>query len=673
MEHWLTVKEVAALLGITERSVRRNATAGKYGEVVYEETSSGGGEGGRAMRINLLGLPTEIQVAYLRGYGQNVQEVVVDDADEWDSAPAWKRELAAERLEILAAWERYITSNPGRKKTEVTKEFIKTWTVINDKNKFSASTLYRWQKAYKEEGRCGLLPGWGKKSKVSTTSRDVHPEVLGLFMKMYGTKARRSVADCYQDLVIIAGEQGLPVPSLRTFQRIVDEDIPEATLIYLREGEEAWRNKCAPYILRDPDSIRAGQVWVGDHYRLDLFCQGPNGKPVRPWLTSWIDFRSWKLLGWRIGFSANTDSIMASFAEPAMDRNIGLPCDIYIDNGQDFSSYEFAGRGRRRQAPERVNEKQVRSLIDQLGIAPHFAIPANARAKTIERFHRIVSEKFCKRFDTYCGSDNKERPEGLDELLKDSGNVPTLEEVRELFDGWAVHIYNKLPSQGEGRKGESPDETFQRTRGPIRLAPESALRLCFMRHTQPLTVQRNGVRLFGQWYYTPELVSYLGERVYVRYRDADMTKVYVFSLDDEYLLEATLVSKAAALGASKEDIREALRKEKEAKRITERFAEIQAETELEPDTLAQVIMKKAADPNRPPDPKAPNVIEPVRIPEGLAAAAKQIELAQAAGSEVSRYEKVYTELLYGKQEVAASSEDGAKRALALLRAAQKKK
>ncbi|MGE5606273.1 MAG: DNA-binding domain-containing protein, partial [Bacteroidota bacterium] len=517
-DHWLTVKEVAGLLRISEQAVRKNAQAGKYGAVKYENSTRGGGKDGKSLMIPLSGLSTENQVSYLRDIGLTQDAASIDDG--WDREPEWKRNIASERMNILAAWDKYLATHPDRNQTELSIEFVKTWTVINSDNKFSVKTLYRWRKDYRAGGRMALLPGWGDRKK----NHDIDPHAWEMFLKMYLTLQQRSVSDCYTDLQIIAAEKRWRVPSLRTIQRMVNE-IPESTLILFREGEEAFRNKCEPYILRDHETVLANQIWVGDHQERDIFVQGPNGKPVRPWLTAWLDFRSTKLVGWTISYSPNTDTIMAAFANGALNKGIGLPNDIYIDNGRDYSSHEFAGRGNRHRAV--IDEDRIRSLVTELGIVPHFAIPKNARAKTIERFYRICAEKFDKRFPTYCGSNTNERPEGLNELLKNHPEkIPTLQEIQQAFSDWVIHVYNKLPSEGAGRKGECPDETFERTRGPIRIAPEAALRLCLMRHSQPVTVQRNGVKLLGQWYQNEDLIAtHLGQDVYLRYRDEDMTRV----------------------------------------------------------------------------------------------------------------------------------------------------
>jgi hypothetical protein len=462
-----------------------------------------------------------------------------------------------------------------------------------------------------------LLPGWGDRKK----ERNIDPKAWELFLKMYLTLQQRSVEDCFADLVIIASEKNWHVPSLRTVQRMANE-IPEATLILFREGQEAFHNKCEPFILRNRESVRGNQVWVGDHQERDLFCMGPNGRPVRPWLTSWIDFRSTKLVGWTITYGPNTDTIMAAFANGALNKAIGLPNDIYIDNGRDYSSHEFAGRGNRHRAV--IDEGRVRSIVVEFGIVPHFAIPKEARSKIIERFHRIASEKFDKRFSTYCGSNTNDRPEGLTELMKNHPEkIPTLQEIQQAFSDWVIHVYNKLPSEGAGRKGECPDETFQRTRGPLRIASEAALRLCLMRHSQKVTVGRNGVQLMGQWYLNEDLVGeHLGQDVYLRYRDADMTRVFVFTMQDEYLCEAHLKQQLPVLGADKNDIRQARHERKRVKKIAEDYYNISAEVEEEPDDLMRVISKKKA--LAPPDPEPPNVIEPVRLPKNLNDASQMI-------------------------------------------------
>ena len=59
-EHLLSVKEAAELLSIGERAVRKNAMAGRYGELRFIEGTRGG-KSGRVTMIRLSALPEAVQ------------------------------------------------------------------------------------------------------------------------------------------------------------------------------------------------------------------------------------------------------------------------------------------------------------------------------------------------------------------------------------------------------------------------------------------------------------------------------------------------------------------------------------------------------------------------------------------------------------------------------------
>ena len=128
-------------------------------------------------------------------------------------------------------------------------------------------------------------------------------------------------------------------------------------------------------------------MFVGDHRKFDFFILGPRGTWVRPWVTAWLDMRSGKLVSWLVTLNPNTDTITSTFADAALDQAIGLPREIYIDNGRDYCNERFAGHGFREKLKTTLeSEKQrVVPMLEHLGIIAHFAIPENARAKTIER------------------------------------------------------------------------------------------------------------------------------------------------------------------------------------------------------------------------------------------------------------------------------------------------
>jgi putative transposase len=548
-EYWLTVEEVAGLIGLAERTVRHNAIHKKYGEPKYEDSLNGGGKNGQILKINLQSLPVQAQVAYLRETGHMQEAAVLDDG--WEQEPKWRRDIAAERLQIITAWGRYIASRPDRRRTELTGEFLQTWTIINPENKnCSDKTLYRWRKDYRDGGRMALIPNWGS----SKRDEIIDPKAWAYFDEIYGTLQKRTAADCYRELKTVAALRGWRLPSLRTVQRKINQ-YPKAYWVLRREGKKEFEEKCLPYMQRDKEALRGGEVWVGDGHTLDFFVKGPNGKPVRPVLSAWVDMRSAKWLGWQIDYTNDTDIVMAAFARAALDPEIGIPYQLYLDNGREYDNIQFAYGGHRRKTKdaEKYDEARIHSLVYQLGIETIFAIPANGRAKIIERQFGEVARRFSKRFATYCGSDNKERPEGLNDILKNPDNLPDLQTVRELFDKWVVTERNQQPSQGQGRKGETPDQTFFRTRLPVRLVPETVLQLCFMPHPRPQVVTRQGVNIFDTDYYNDKLIEHLGEKVIVRYRNEDLTKVYIFTQDEQYICDALMDDLVHPTKATKED------------------------------------------------------------------------------------------------------------------------
>lgn len=568
-EHWLTTKEAATLLGIKERAIQKNAAAGRFGEVKIETSRSGGGKGGQALIIPLSGLPQEAQLAYFRDHNIVREE---PENDGWDQEPQSKRDRAEERIRILNAWERFARANPVRKAktTEIAEAFIHEWSLMNDSEPLSVATLYRWRKDFREGGRMALIPGWGEARREES----IDPRAWAYFDEIYGTLKKRTIGDCYRELEIVSRIRGWEIPSKRTVERIILR-YPKAYWILRREGDRAFEQQCLPYMERDRESIRGGENWVGDGHELDFFAKGPNGKPARLVLSGWVDMRSVKWMGWHIDYTNNTDIVMAAFARGALNPEIGLPYGLYMDNGREYDNKQFAYGGHRKKTKdkEKYDEIRIRSLVCQLGIETIFAIPKNARAKIIEREFKEVAQLFSKRFATYCGSNENERPENLNEMLKNPANLPDLQTVRDLFDKFIKTERNQRITYGQGRKNETPDQIFAKTRLPIRTVPESVLRLCFMPHTQPLKVDRNGVKFFDASYYNDLLINYLDERVIVRYRNEDLSKVYVFTLQEKFICEAEMKGLSHATKATKEEFQAHKSVKKKAREHIERIKE----------------------------------------------------------------------------------------------------
>lgn len=635
----LTVTDAAELLEVTDRAIQKNALAGKYGSVDYVSSSAGGGSGGKALRIRLAALPMPYQAKYIEMNGLNIPETAaITIAAPYDSAPAWAREKANRNLMILNAYEEFLRQ-PG-KKTELSKQFVQKWNEENPTDKTALSTLYLWKKSYEQQGISALLPKYGqnKGRRLSISDR-----LMAEFIKLL--KKRLKIAECHRILELIAKQNGESCPSAETLNRIA-KDLPEAVRIAIQEGKKAFYNKVQTFTRRDPESIRAGQAFVGDHRKFDFFILGPRGTWVRPWVTAWLDMRSGKLVSWLVTFAPNSDTITASFAEAALDPAIGLPREIYIDNGRDYCTERFAGKGfREKKSALEADKQRVVPMMERLGIVTHFAIPENARAKTIERVAFLnMSNWFCPHMDTYCGRNTAQKPEQLEDKLKGAANKArynvTLEQLAEIFDGYVRHIYNKRSSQGKGREGECPDETFIRTRLPVRQTTEAVLQHFLYKQTGRYRVGRNGITFRGKEYYSPDMILHKGKDLLISCRQNNLDAIYVYDLDERPLFEARIVEQRNALHETPEGMHaEGSRKKAEWEAVKAHPAYQIAQSGDAP-SMAEIVELFREFGPQSPDPTPTSIVEMVPVPQELREAVRFNQQAATGTDGMSVFEMV---------------------------------
>jgi len=68
------------------------------------------------------------------------------------------------------------------------------------------------------------------------------------------------------------------------------------------------------------------------------------------------------------------------------------------------------------------------------------------------RWHRVVKERFCTRFDTYTGGSPDEKPFDLEECKK-AGKAPSMDELVEAFASWLVADYTMKEHGGADMDG----------------------------------------------------------------------------------------------------------------------------------------------------------------------------------------------------------------------------
>ena len=616
---YLTVSEYADLRECSERYVRKLILEGS---LKAEEVLGIGGVSGKSYQIPL----AAIEPKYIRKWKRQ-QEQREDETEQAviEAAEIDRRTLeqltAAERLEIAAwkdilnEWQQYRNNAAKKAKAQADEEFLNYISVEYPDMKFSQRILYRKKEAQEKVGDIGLLDKRGKHGNHKKTLPD---PVFDIFEYYYLDESRKTVTKCMElaELEIKKNREDLqhllPLPSLSTFSRAVESRIPVPVLKYYRFGEKAFLDECAPYIRRKYGDLASNDIWVCDNHTFDVLVNdGKAEKPVRVYLTAFLDVRSRKMMGWYVTDNPCSDATLAALRRGI--ENFGVPKLIYSDNGREFLTHDIGGRGFRKSSAE--NEPPT--ILQLLDIEFRTAMVKNAKAKIIERSFRDVKESFSRLFDGYTGGTIAERPERLKKIGKQVSNFTCLEDFKGFVDDYIQGIFNKKSSKGEGMEGKSPDEIYAKYLYEQRVATPEELNLLMLRNSRIVTLQRNGVKLvlYGEeyWFRSDELAwNHLGEKVYFRYNPDDLREVRIYNEDDQFLGTAQQEGALSYFAANKEEARERIRETRKLEKQVKAYKKlkgIEAEEEL------SLMMDKAAAQRKDNVKIDPKVIRPIRSTE----------------------------------------------------------
>lgn len=528
---YLDVQTVAGLLGVTVRAVQKQAQRGAFGPIRYEQGQ--GRSARRVLRIPLVGLPKQAQWRYLRSLKPTSPS---STHDGWDLLSEDRRKAAAARLEVIDEWSRFRLDHQDAENVhELADQFIRLFGgQYPDARIQSRSALFRWESRYREQGRMGLLDRRGGAPNGDAREDSIPEELWKAFLGAYLHQNKWTQRDCHLFVQGLARKKGLTCPSYRTFSRRLNQTVPKDMMDYARKGPKAWLHEWAPYVTRDREATAPGQVIEMDHFQLNLVARSPSGKLVRPFVTVTRDFRTGRYAGWCVGEVPSQYTVYSSAQMAFEDPDIGIPDDCILDNGREFLIQGFAGRGhRKRKARLELNEGEIRTLFDNLGVMPVFSIPENPTSKGgIERSFR-VAEAFGKYWDSYVGDRPDNRPELASKIRKNPELAPDFMTVAKVFGMFVRDILNLKPSDAPHMHGLSPMQAWEQFKHerPVKRAPAEALRLLCMPTHAPYTVQKGGIRvtaLGGMRYWSEELHDYSGRKVQVRYRQHDPSIVHCF-------------------------------------------------------------------------------------------------------------------------------------------------
>ena len=529
MKDWLTVNELARIQGVTPRAIRKGVANNKY--VVRQVNGK-------------KGLMYEIFVPALNETTQNLIDFEKSKCEieknrepvlrKNSITPPHARQIALARYDLVNLWVDY--KKISKNKTQAGKEFIDIYNdgkiysyLFNILGKISIGTIYRWHKAIKgNDDYTKLIPNYDYGEKDQLT----HEEEL-VFKSLLLTPNKTNIGKATKLAKYILEKKGLESPSSeRNFRRYA-ENFKRNNYdkwILAREGQKALRDKVQPYIIRDISKLEVGDVLVADSHRLSVQCLNPfTGRPCRPTLIGYLDWKSTALVGYEIMLEENTQAISSALRNSII--NLGkIPKICYQDNGKAFRAKFFTGD---------LHESGINGLFNKLDITPVFAQPYNARAKVIERFFRELQDGFERLLPSFVGSSIKDQPAYMKRNEKFHKEhhiqfIPTIEELSQMLEAYMrFHRTLKCPNV----KGKTIGEVLEEGKGSgVDLEKLDDLMLsCEIKN-----IQRNGIRFLKADYYNDCLYGLKG-RVIIKYSLSDLTKIKIYTLKNEFICEAQRV------------------------------------------------------------------------------------------------------------------------------------
>lgn len=563
---WISVKDLASIKGVTERAVRKAVNQNKYVTRMVDGTT------GAKYEILVESLDYNLQnVINFENKKSEIEKNTEPSLQKITQYPTKAKQIALARYDLVNLWVDYIKNSP-LKKTESGKEFLE---IYNKGEIYSAlykilghvavGTIYRWQKEIKNNNNFeNLIPkyDYGEKEHSAKLTQNE----LIVFKSLLLSPNKVNIGKATRLTKHILSKRGLASPSsVQTFRRFANNyrNKHYDEWIFAREGQKALRDKVQPYITRDISKLKVGDVLVADGHRLAVQCINPyTGKPCRPTLIGYLDWKSTALVGYEIMLEENTQAITSALRNSII--NLGkIPKICYQDNGKAFKSKFFKSN---------LQECGIQGLFDKLGIIPVFAQPYNARAKVIERFFRELQDGFERLMPSFVGANIMDKPAYLnrnEKFHKNAHNdfIPTIEQLSMMLDYYMdCHRSLECPNV----KGKTIGEVFESGKGSgIDLEKLDDL----MMSKEIKTINRNGIRFLNADYYNDCLYG-LKERVQIKYSLLNLTKIKVYTLNNEFICYADRVMPihpmATYLGdiKDKEELKQKLKQQKSLEKQT---------------------------------------------------------------------------------------------------------
>jgi len=606
LQRWHSAADLAGLPGMpgTERRVRARA--------VRESWQSRNRAFGKGREYSFDALPEKTKAALLLRSAPgpktaalecNPRSAVIASADY--IAALWRRyetcgkslqDEAGRRLRALQAVDALVAQGTG---------LLQARALIADQivvagGRGSVASLGRWAdrvaRLEPQHRLAALIPAFCGR----TVAAEIDAEAWNLFKADYLRLEQPTATSCHERLQRIARARGWTLPSLRTFERRIEREIPRGVIILRRQGSEALE-RTFPAQERDRSAFHAIEAVNSDGHKFDVFARSPMGDVVRPILVGVQDLYSGKLVGWRIVETESSDPIRLAFRD--LIERYGIPSKAWLDNGRGFASKMITG-GTPNRYRFKVREDDPVGILVNLGIEVHWTTPYHGQAKPIERAWRDLCDRIAKH-PAFAGAYTGNKPDAKPENYG-SKAVPWAEFCRVVNEEIAAHNARIKRRTRICGGIHSFDDVFAASyaQSTIRRATVEQLRqLLLTAEVVQADTESASVRLSGNRYWHEALSPHAGRKLLIRFDPEQLHQaVQIYTLDNVFICAADCI---AAVGFADTN---AAREHARARKQYLRAIKDQAKAEIRMDAARVAAQLPSVV---PPELPAPAVIAPL--------------------------------------------------------------